>query len=432
MALACACSATGLAGVWFLAQKIDRPIAAVSSRSFPSSTNGLIAYVGTDGNLYAIAPDGSHKQAITRDPLADPEQYNTLAWSRDGQLAFTTATEEGSATLTTRLGEQPTRVYSGRPNEVPFYLCWSPDGERIAFLTWSQRNRTALWLADSRKGDSAQVIARGAPLYFSWSPQDQSLLMHIGGAQSDSPDARIAILQPEPLDTIELADAPGRFQAPAWSPGGERFLLAREKDNGDDELVLAEGDDRRALASSRTGMVFTWSPLGNRIAFARPGSQTSLLYDSVIVLDLDRQEQQVVARGDIVAFFWSPDGERLAVLSLDESNRRPQGRVIPARNQAARTPQSSPVRLAWSVIHLVDRSSVELAAFRPTDSFLLLIPYFDQYAQSLSVWSPDSRLLVFADLDEREQPAIRVLDTTQPHQPARRLAEGTFAVWSWR
>lgn len=433
MALACVCSIVGLASMLLLAPRIDRPVPTAPLGTSPlSSANGLIAYVGTDGNIYAITPDGRHKQAITQDQPADPGQYNTLAWSQDGRLAFTTVTEEGSALLATRPGEQPQRVYSGKPGEEPFYLCWSPDGQRIAFLTWSPPSRIALWLAESRRDDSAQTIARGASLYFSWSPQDQSLLMHIGGAQSDSLDARIAIFQPEPLDTIELSDAPGSFQAPAWSPGGERFLLVRENEHGEDELVLAEGNDRRVLASSRTGMAFTWSPLGNRIAFARPRSRDSLLYESVIVLDPDRKVQQVVARGNIVAFFWSPDGEQLAVLSLDESNLQPQGRGGPAKSPVTLAPQSFSVRLVWSVTHLVNEWSVDAASFRPTDPFLSLIPYFGQYAQSLAVWSPDSRFLVFADLDERERPAIRVLDTRQPYQPAQQLAEGTFAVWSWR
>jgi hypothetical protein len=90
------------------------------------------------------------------------------------------------------------------------------------------------------------------------------------------------------------------------------------------------------------------------------------------------------------------------------------------------------VQLAWSVFTLADNTSVDFPPFSPTDAFLSLIPYFDQYAQSLALWSPDSRSLLYSDLNERAQPAIRVLDTTLPDQPARRLAEGTFAAWSWK
>jgi hypothetical protein len=89
------------------------------------------------------------------------------------------------------------------------------------------------------------------------------------------------------------------------------------------------------------------------------------------------------------------------------------------------------LRLAWSVANIADGTSVDFPSFVPTASFLQLIPYFDQYAQSLSLWSPDGRYLLFADMNESGQPSIRVLDTTQPNQPARQLSEGSFAAWSW-
>jgi Tol biopolymer transport system component len=113
---------------------------------------------------------------------------------------------------------------------------------------------------------------------------------------------------------------PGNFQAPAWSPDGRRFLVVRQGDNRFDELVLATGDDRQVLAdtrtSTRTGMAFAWSPRGDQIAFSVVSSSANLLYDNVVVLDPDRKTSRVIAQGQIVAFFWSPDGERLAVPGL--------------------------------------------------------------------------------------------------------------------
>jgi Tol biopolymer transport system component len=432
--LVCACSVIGIAGVLALARGMNPsgPVSPPSAGAVPT-TSGLIAYVGTDGNIYTIAPNGSGKQAVTRDKPADRDLYNTLAWSPDGQLAFVAVTDQSSTLLAIRPGSnERTQVHSGGPDEAPFYLYWSPNGQRIAFLASAQRDGLALWMAESHSANSSQSIASGSPSYFSWSPDSQSLLMHIGGTQSNSKDAQVAIFRPAPSETTKLPDTPGDFQAPAWEPEGQRFLLARQTESQTNELVLAEGDSRRVLASSRTGLVFTWSPKGGRIAFARPNPSTGLLYDSVVVLDLDSQAQRVVARGLIAAFFWSPDGEQLAVLNVDESNQRPQGRVIPARLAAAPAPQSSPVQLVWSVVKITDGMSVDFSPFRPTYSFISLIPYFDQYAQSLSLWSPDSRFLVFADVDERDRPSVRVLDITQPQQSARHLSEGIFAAWSWR
>jgi TolB protein len=321
-------------------------------------------------------------------------------------------------------GSDRTLIFSGEADAAPFYLYWSPDNQRIAFLAPAPSSKLAVWMADGHDADSSQIIARGSPSYFSWAPDGRSILLHIG-------DERIAMFHPDQSELTDLPDVPKGFQSPAWSPDGRRFLFARQADNRTLELVLAEGDDRRALASSRTGLAFAWSPRSDRIAFAIPSPADALLYGSVVVIDPEGKERRVAAQGQILAFFWSPDGKRLAVLNLDTSQPSPQGRAIPARAGAAPALQSAGARLAWSIVNVADGASVDFPPFYPTDPFLLLVPYFDQYVQSLSLWSPDGRSLVYADVDEHGAPSIRVLDTQQPQQPARRLSDGTFAAWSW-
>ena len=425
--LACACTAIGIVGVWWLSH-LD-----VSAPPSPQQTlvGGRIAYFGTDSNIYTIAPDGSNLQTVTRDLPANGTTYESLAWASDGRLAFSSRTDKASALYTSEPdGSDRKQVYSSEPEAVPFYLYWSPDSQWITFLT-SSRSGVDLHMADSRADDLSRVVAQGSPSYFSWSPDSQSLLLHIGGARRDSSAASLATFQPDSSALAELPDAPGVFQAPAWSPDGQQFLFARETQNKTDELVLAEGDNRRVLASSRAGLVFVWSPRGDRIAFATPNSQNGFLYDSIMVTDLEGRKQRVVAQNNIAAFFWAPDGERIAVLGLDSTRLNPQGRLVPARRSVEPIPQSANVKLTWSVTNITDGTFVTFPPFTPTDSFLQVVPYFDQYAQSLSLWSPDGRYLLFADTDEFDRPTIRVLDTTQPPLPARRLAEGTFAIWSW-
>ena len=425
--LACTCALTGILGVWWLAHRASLP----PQPTRVSVADGYIAYVGEDSNIYTIAPDGSHRQAVTHDQSATMAPYNALAWSPDGRLAFASSTDTGSALFTSQPdGSDRTRVFAGGPNVAPFYLYWSPSGERLAFLTPSQSDRLALWIAKSQEADSAQTIAEGSPSYFSWAPDSESLLIHIS-VQGESNDTRMVIFDPDQSTLTELSDEPGGFQAPAWSPTTRRFLFARQTSHQVNELVIAEGDDRRVLASSRTGLAFAWSPRGDHIAYSIPNAMEDLLYGSVTVIDPEGKEYRVVAQGQIVGFFWSPTGKQLAVLNLNPSGQERQGRTTRTRAGAAPAPQSADVQLAWSVVNIADGTSVDFPSFRPTDPFLLLIPYFDQYAQSLSLWSPDGRYLVYADMDERNRPSVRVLDTLRPQQPAQRLVEGTFAAWSW-
>ena len=195
--------------------------------------------------------------------------------------------------------------------------------------------------------------------------------------------------------------------------------------------VTTAGCSGETDASPRSGVAFAWSPHGNRIAFSTLSPRANSLYDSIIVMDPDSEASRVMAQGQIAAFFWSPDGERLAVLSIDTSKQGLQSRLIPARRYPSPVPQSFGIYLAWSVVNVADGATIDFPSFHPTDAFLSLVPYFDQYAQSLSLWSPDGRQLVYAEVDDSEAASIRVLDTTQPNQPARRLASGTFAAWSW-
>jgi WD40 repeat protein len=430
--LAFACAAIGIWGVWWSAHRADPSSSLAPGPASNAASSGRIAYVGTDGNIYTVAPDGTRLVALTRNRPTGTDRYNALAWSPDGRLAFASSTGEGSTLYTAQPdGTERTRVFSGGPDAAPFYLYWSPNGQQLAFLTPSQSSQLALWIADGHAADSAQTIAQGSPSYFSWASNSQSLLMHMGRPQGGLNDTHMAIFDPSQSMLVELPDTPGGFQAPAWSPNSRQFLFARQGSQRTSELVLAEGDDRRVLASSRTGMAFAWSPAGDRIAYSSPDPVEALLYGSVVVTDLEGKERSVVAQGQIMAFFWSPDGKRLAVLNFDPGGQERQGRTIPVWAGAAPRLQSADVGLAWSVVNLADGTLMDYASFQPTESFLLLVPYFDQYAQSLSLWSPDGRYLVYADVNDRDQASIRVLDTLEPLQPARRLAEGTFAAWSW-
>jgi TolB protein len=69
-----------------------------------------------------------------------------------------------------------------------------------------------------------------------------------------------------------------------------------------------------------------------------------------------------------------------------------------------------------------------LAAFTPTVLFLVqFLPYFDQYALSHRLWSPDSEALV---LPMQDSGTNRVFVVPASGGRARALAEGSIAFWS--
>ena len=124
----------------------------------------------------------------------------------------------------------------------------------------------------------------------------------------------------------------------------------------------------------------------------------------------------------VVAAFWSPDGSRIAYVSV--SNK--------------------PGVLRWMMLDVEDGSSWPLVDFVPTLDQLTMFQFFDQYAYSHSLWSPDGRSLVFAgNLEDQAtvvshgsaQPADRsyiyVMDTERAPLVSS-VAEGLLGVWSPR
>ena len=93
--------------------------------------------------------------------------------------------------------------------------------------------------------------------------------------------------------------------------------------------------------------------------------------------------------------------------------------------------QAAAQRLTWKIISLADKKILTLVSFLPTDTFASIITYFDQYAQSLRLWSPDSTALVYSIVESDGSEAVYVINTDGGTEP-KRVSDGASAVWSWR
>ena len=60
-----------------------------------------------------------------------------------------------------------------------------------------------------------------------------------------------------------------------------------------------------------------------------------------------------------------------------------------------------------------------------------MLAFFDQYAYSNSLWSPDSQSLVFAgQVASDDVDRIFVMEVDEP-STIQAIAEGSLAFWSW-
>lgn len=399
---------------------------------------GLIAYLGMDYNIYTLDQDGGHLTAVTTDAAVEGDilrAYDLPAWAPDGQsLAF--AGYSGPKDLSQppvaglfvarQDGSNLTQVYSSTQGLIYYY--WSPDSRQVGFLSNTPNQSIAMQLVPA-SGGKAETVDTGAPFYWSWAPDSRTVLVHIGAE-----DGHLSLFQLGETTTENSLDiTPTIFRAPAYSPDGRRMLVAGEDAESHPALLLtdASGNNPQTLAEYAGVIAFTWSPDGTRIAYlVSELASDSVPGGSLTVVDPSGKQKPVELKDEAVyAYFWSPDSRSIAYVSkYNPPTAALELAGLPSRRQ------TQPA-LALRVMD-VDSGDTRLllAPLLLTQGFLRLIPFFDQYHQSLTVWSPDSRNLVISKYYEKEgdlQPGIFVVDASGKSEP-RWITDGLVAFWSWK
>lgn len=395
-----------------------------------------IALIGEDGNVYTVDRKGQSKLAITSDAAMDQSAdvrraYVFPNWSPDDQqLAFVgvSSVNNGTASLYAAgsKGGKPNEIFSS-VDALPFYLYWSPDSKRVAFLAQDTQDAVTLGVANA-DGTGHNELDSGSPLYFSWAPDSQSVLSHVGGSSRQSANAFIGLQSLTTKGKPEnLSLAPANFLAPAFSPDGKQILSARVgASTAADELIVsdAHGSNARTIARFSGNIYFTWSPDGAHIAYLQMQRSGTNPKTELHVVATDGSGDQVATDDSVLSFFWSPDSKKIAYLTRAAGGQSELQFVAQGRQQ----PFPS---MTWKVVSLADRQLTSLSTFLPTESFASVIPYFDQYAQSIRIWSPDSSAIVYGAQEKDDSESVYVV-AVDGRSEAQRIAGGTIGVWSWQ
>jgi Tol biopolymer transport system component len=383
-----------------------------------------LAVIDND-RIYTINPDGLNQLDLQHSGSVPTA---ALIWSHAGQRLMFVETERNRSRLISARpdGEASLILFEADRLSAPFYLNGSPDDRSVAFLIPSERAAMELHIASTDRPDSARLVLTGQPNYASWSPDSRSLLAHIGG---DQPDAFIGTVELSSTPPVKIETRPAAFQAPVWLPAETDSWLYARQQGLRSELVLNAAGTVETLATFDSGVAFTLAPDGQQAAYAL-NTPDSFLYNGLTVIDLATRATQTVYQGNLVGFFWSPDGKQIAYLTgaLVEpaSIGRAGGLAAPAMPQGRRV-----LQLTWHVIDLTSGQTIDLNTFEPTESFIYLLTYFDQFAQSTALWSPDSRSLVYTGIPLIGKRGVYVVDTQQPAESPRFIGPGDFAIWSW-
>lgn len=398
--LAAACTGGREAEFASVSPEVESP--AVASPSIGAGLRGApgrIAVLDDAGNLVTFDPDGSdvvvlaesvQGENVVRQPTWSPDG-DRLAWVRldvaggDGTALVTTAADGTTPT------ETPTTV-------VPFYLFWDPTSSRIAYLGSSTTAEIELGLVEVAGGEAATLDA-GSPFYLSWDPSGEELLVHVGTDRLDR-------LEIDGTNT-PVDDRPGTFDAPVWTSDGRSLVYASETGGGQ-RLVAhdLESDRAEALARFDGAISFVVSPDGAKIAFQAVRDPNDV--DPLFVLDRETGAVEQVTTELAPAFFWSPDGSRLLHLVLET--------------------EPGSVWFRWGVWD--GESSFTTDRFFPSEVFVReYLQFFEQYAQSMSLWAPDGSAFTYAGTNESGAAGVWIQPALAGTEPLL-VTGGVFATWS--
>jgi TolB protein len=350
------------------------------------------AYTAEDGHVYVIPLAGGDALRVSQ--IAGKVADETTAgfespdgrwptWAPDGQrLAFArvligagNVLHAAQLWIVAHNGSDLRKVWEAT-NQEPIYLAWSPNGATIAMLVEGPTN-LHLVLVDVTGSQQPRQVASGNPFYFTWAADSQALLLHVGDGTSNGSKPELGILRLGPPDEFRsLGIVPGSFRTPGWSADGRTLVFVANGPEGAQtiSMVSPTGGDITRVATVAGQTAFLLAGDGTRLAWSSRSTADPLAYDGLEVVSSDGKRRARVTDDPVMAFFWSPDGQRLAFVTIE---KRSQG-------------------FAWNVADAEGKNPKRLGPFAPTPFELRLLAFFDQYAISHGAWSPEGTGLAYA------------------------------------
>ncbi|MFW6068068.1 MAG: hypothetical protein ACOC9E_00655 [Chloroflexota bacterium] len=383
---------------------------------------GMLGTIGAAGEDLRLIGDGEERA------------YQFPAWAPDGQrVAVLGSGDEGAGVyvLQDEVDGEATELYASE-NGAPIYIYWRPDGGAVSYIASGER-AINLWLSPADGEEEPLLLAEGQPLYWDWVDEDSRLFVHTGTPVTG---AELSFVEIAGIGESEFDSSdPGFFQAPGVSSNGAHIAFA-ELDDDERRLTVSNVENGERQSTQHQGVVaMGWSPTEPTLAYISPrdGARRAFqnFYGPLRLLDAETGEVTLLVDETVLAFFWSPDGEKIAYFTPGLGEQMASARsTIGTSIRGKVRRQSDDLRLSLSVVHVASGGSQHVVEFRPTNLFVRqFLPFFDQYALSHRLWSPDSTALVLPILEDDR---ARIYVAAIGGGDVRHLTDGDMAFWSPR
>jgi Tol biopolymer transport system component len=329
-------------------QTASPALAARSGAAAGGTPSSKIAFVAPTSSgfgrpasweLYVMNPDGSGRRRLARHFWISNFGESPLAWSPDRRkLLFSAHVSRSAAPCASYCGKEIFVINADGSglrrltrNTVPDWdPAWSPDGQRIAWLSRGPNGTGAEVFVMNADGSDQQNLTpkpgnRSEPR---WSPDGRAILFTaVPPGQPPSPSgwpySDVYVMNADGSGQRKLTHTPAAGEGdPAWSPDGQQIAFTRLGPPGEVRIVVMNPDGSAKHAVTPTlahpgdrGPTAVWSPDGQRIAF----------WDdfAIYVVNADGSGLRRLTRNAFEGPSWSPDGRKLLFVRARHQTSRP-------------------------------------------------------------------------------------------------------------
>lgn len=296
-------------------------VALVACSGLGSSGRPIVYISEPDGNpdIYTVDVDSGEVNALKRGPHSELGPV----WSPDGErIAFVTdASGSRDVKVVSVEGQRgtlplPPEGHGTGSNEgVPR---WNPDGDRVAYVS-DVEGQADIYVSDLEGGGATRVTSgEGRELLGDWSPDGQWLVF---SRQGNDGVEGIWLRNPGGVNLLQLTD--GSDSDPVWSSDGDAIAFVRD-DFGNRDIYLLrpeDGDDWRSKVleerwqnSAEEDHSPAWAPDGDTLAFVTTRDGNAEIYVAQAGEDAPPQ-RLTINEADDTDPVWSPDGKRIAFVT---------------------------------------------------------------------------------------------------------------------